>query len=162
MTYTDHDRWLYIQYRSLPATLYTFYTIMYMSTEYTKKNMTAVSCSFYRTLAKAGAPVGALRPPIRRWCTCFCTWSRLLMSRSDHIIRWWRRWRRCGEWRWTGGRMESVQTGVGEVPVYGEFPDWLPPSRCWRLSDWRYHPAGLDGREVSGRGQWVCICPNYP
>ena len=31
------DRWLYIQYRSLPATLCTFYTIMYMSTEYTKK-----------------------------------------------------------------------------------------------------------------------------
>ena len=37
MTYTDHDRWLYIYYRSLPATLYTVYTIMYMSTEYTKK-----------------------------------------------------------------------------------------------------------------------------
>ena len=28
--------WLYIQYRSLPATLYMFYTIMYMFTEYTK------------------------------------------------------------------------------------------------------------------------------
>ena len=36
MTYTDHDRRLYNQYRSLPATLYTFYTIMYGSSEYTK------------------------------------------------------------------------------------------------------------------------------
>ena len=36
MTYTDHDRGRYIYYRSLPATLYMVYTIMYMSTEYTK------------------------------------------------------------------------------------------------------------------------------
>ena len=46
MTYTDHDRWLYIQYRSLPATLYTFYTIMYMSTEYTKNTR---SCTMTQT-----------------------------------------------------------------------------------------------------------------
>ena len=37
MTYTDHDRWLYIQYRSLPATLYTFYTIMYICPRNTLK-----------------------------------------------------------------------------------------------------------------------------
>ena len=36
ITYTDHDRWLYNQYRSLPATLYTFYTIMCNTSEYTK------------------------------------------------------------------------------------------------------------------------------
>ena len=46
MTYTDHDLWLYIQYRSLPATLYTFYTIMYMSTEYTKNTR---SCTMTQT-----------------------------------------------------------------------------------------------------------------
>ena len=36
MTYTDHEQWLYINIRSLPATLYTFYTITYMFPEYTK------------------------------------------------------------------------------------------------------------------------------
>ena len=46
MTQTGHDRWLYIQYRSLPATLYTFYTIMYMSTEYTKNTR---SCTMTQT-----------------------------------------------------------------------------------------------------------------
>ena len=35
MTDTDHNRWLYIYYRSLPATLYMVYKIMYMSTDYT-------------------------------------------------------------------------------------------------------------------------------
>ena len=35
MTDTDHNRWLYIYYRSLPATLYMVYTIMYVSTDYT-------------------------------------------------------------------------------------------------------------------------------
>ena len=47
MTYTDHDRWLYnIQYRSLPATLDTFYTIMHMSTKYTKNTR---SCTMTQT-----------------------------------------------------------------------------------------------------------------
>ena len=46
MTYTDHDRWLYIYYRSLPATLYMVDTIMYMSTEYAK---TTRSCSMTLT-----------------------------------------------------------------------------------------------------------------
>ena len=36
MTYTGHDRRLYNQYRSLPTTLYTSYTIMCESSEYTK------------------------------------------------------------------------------------------------------------------------------
>ena len=36
MTWTGHDRWLYKQYRSLLTTLYTFYTIMWESSEYTK------------------------------------------------------------------------------------------------------------------------------
>ena len=44
--FTDHDRWLYIQYRSLPATLYTFYTIMYMSMESTKNTR---SCTMTQT-----------------------------------------------------------------------------------------------------------------
>ena len=46
MTYTDHDRWLYIYYRSLPATLCMVYTIMYMSTEYTKNTR---SCTMTQT-----------------------------------------------------------------------------------------------------------------
>ena len=47
-TYTDHDRWLYIQYRSLPATIhvYTFYTNMYMSTDHTKNTR---SCTMTNT-----------------------------------------------------------------------------------------------------------------
>ena len=36
MTGTGHDRRLYNQYRSLPTTLYTFYTIMCESSDYTK------------------------------------------------------------------------------------------------------------------------------
>ena len=36
MTGTGHDRRLYNQYRSLPTTLYTFYTIMCESSEYTE------------------------------------------------------------------------------------------------------------------------------
>ena len=46
MTNTEHDRWLYIKYRSLPATLYTFYTIMYMSTDHTKNTR---SCTMTNT-----------------------------------------------------------------------------------------------------------------
>ena len=46
MTYTDHDQWLYIYYRSLPATLYMVYTIMYVFTEYTK---TTRSCTMTLT-----------------------------------------------------------------------------------------------------------------
>ena len=46
MTQTGHDRRLYNQYRSLPATVYTFYTIMYMSTEYTKNTR---SCTMTQT-----------------------------------------------------------------------------------------------------------------
>ena len=53
--------------------------------------------------------------------------------------------------------MKCEQTGVREVPVYGEFP-WLSfPSRCGRLSDCRCQPAGLKGSEESGVGQRVCI-----
>ena len=46
MTYTDHYRGLYIQYRSLPATIYTLYTIMDMSTDHTKNTR---SCTMTNT-----------------------------------------------------------------------------------------------------------------
>ena len=46
MTYTDPDRGLYINFRSLPVTLYMVYTIMYMFTEYA---ITTRSCSMTLT-----------------------------------------------------------------------------------------------------------------
>ena len=42
MTYTGHDRRLYNWYRSLPTTLYTFYTIMCESSEYTKNTRSCI------------------------------------------------------------------------------------------------------------------------
>ena len=42
MTNTGHDRRLYNQYRSLPMTLYTSYTIMCESAEYTKNTRSCI------------------------------------------------------------------------------------------------------------------------
>ena len=55
--------------------------------------------------------------------------------------------------------MNRMQTGVGEVP---EFPGGVSPSLCWRPSDCRYQPTGLNGKDASGRGQRDYICPNWP
>ena len=52
MSYTGHDRRLYNWYRSLPATLYTFYTIICGSSEYTKntRSCTMTGTGHYRRL----------------------------------------------------------------------------------------------------------------
>ena len=54
MTGTGHDQRLYNQYRSLPTTLYTFYTIMCESSEYTinTRSCTMTWTGHYRWLYK--------------------------------------------------------------------------------------------------------------
>ena len=48
--------------------------------------------------------------------------------------------------------MKCVQTGVGEVPVYGEFPSWVITIPQLTTVGLKIPPAGLNGSEASGRG----------
>ena len=46
--------------------------------------------------------------------------------------------------------MNSMQTGVGEVPVYISFPCGELLFRCRETSDWTFQPSGLNGSAESG------------